>query len=88
MFLLVAASVLTYIVPAGGFDTDPRTGQIIGDSFHFVENTPVNIFQALNQMQPGMVASASICMNILFVGGMMGVFLATNAIDDLIKYSI
>lgn len=88
MFLLVAASVLTYIVPAGAFDTDPRTGQILGDTFHYVENTPVNIFQALNLMQPGMVASAAICMNILFVGGMMGVFLATNAIDDLIKYSI
>ena len=88
MFLIFAASILTYIVPAGAFDVDPNTNRIMGDTFHYVENTPVNLWRALKLIQPGMVGSAAICMNILFIGGMMGVFLATNAVDDVIKFSI
>lgn len=88
MILLVAASVLTYIVPAGVFDVDPETGRVIGGTFHFVERTPVNLWQTLLTMQPGMVATAQIGMNLLYIGGMIGIFLKTGAIDDLIKYAV
>lgn len=88
MILLVAASILTYIVPAGVFDVDPETGRVIGGTFHFVERTPVNLWQTLLIMQPGMVATAQIGMNLLYIGGMIGIFLKTGAIDDLIKYAV
>lgn len=88
MILLVAASILTYIVPAGVFDVDPETGRVIGGTFHFVERTPVNLWQTLLTMQPGMVATAQIGMNLLYIGGMIGIFLKTGAIDDLIKYAV
>lgn len=88
MILLVAASVLTYIIPAGAFDIDPETGRVIGSSFHFVERTPVNLWNALLTMQPGMVATAQIGMNLLYIGGMIGIFLKTGAIDDLIKIAV
>ena len=88
MILLVAASIMTYIIPAGVFDTDPETGRVIGESFHYVERTPVNLWQALLKIQPGMVATAQIGMNLLYIGGIIGIFLATNAVDDLIKFSV
>ena len=34
--LILLMSLLTYIVPAGQFATDPETGALIGDEFHLL----------------------------------------------------
>lgn len=86
--MIVVASILTYLVPAGTFDRDPETNQFIGSTFHFVEQTPVSLWKSLFLIQDGLVGTAAISMNLLYVGGLMGVFLATKAIDKTIMISI
>ena len=47
--LLVLMSLMTYIIPAGQFGTDPETGAILSDQFHLLGyQTPVNPWRALN----------------------------------------
>ena len=88
MIRLAAASIMTYIIPAGVFDTDPETGRVIGENYHYVEPTPFNLWQALLKIQPSMVTASQIGMSLLHIGGIIGIFLAANAVDDLIKFSV
>ena len=41
--LLFVSSLLTYVIPAGQFMTDPETGKILGDQFQYLgAQTPVS----------------------------------------------
>ena len=41
--LLLVSSLLTYVIPAGQFMTDPETGKILGDQFQYLgTQTPVS----------------------------------------------
>ena len=48
--LLFVSSLLTYVIPAGQFMTDPETGKILGDQFQYlgaqtpVSRTPISIW--------------------------------------------
>ncbi len=87
MCLLVFASILTYIIPAGQFDLDEK-GRVIAGTFHWVEKTPVNLWDALMQIQPGLVKSAATSLNVLFAGGLTAAYIANGAIDRVIKMAI
>lgn len=39
--LIIAASILTYIIPAGAFDVNPETKATIAGTFHYIDKTPV-----------------------------------------------
>lgn len=44
--LLLVSSLLTYVIPAGQFMTDPETGKILGDQFQYLgTQTPVSPLQ-------------------------------------------
>ena len=46
--LLFVSSLLTYVIPAGQFMTDPETGKILGDQFQYLgAQTPVSPLQVL-----------------------------------------
>ena len=51
MACILVAAALTYVVPAGQFDRrdDPKTGRtvVVAGSYHRVNPTPVNLFEAL-----------------------------------------
>ncbi len=87
--LLVAASIATYIIPAGQFATDPETGKILGDQFSYLpEQTPVSIFDTLMLMHGGLVTSGYIGYLVLMSGAMTAVLLGTGAIDEFMNWSI
>lgn len=77
--LILLMSLLTYIVPAGQFATDPETGALIGDEFHLLgHQTPVNIWQALNYILPGFMNSSYVISLLLISGGCVGVIMGTG----------
>ena len=55
--ILVICALLTYIIPAGQFDTAPNeTGReiLIPGTFHAVEQSPVSLYQFFNAIPTGL----------------------------------
>ena len=82
--LIIIATVLTYVVPAGVYDrymdeTLQRT-LIKPDSYHLVEQTPVNPFQMMQAISTGMNDSGWIIFLIFIIGGSFGIINKTNAL--------
>ena len=87
--LLVLMSLMTYIIPAGQFGTDPETGAILSDQFHLLGyQTPVNPWRALTLILDGLTSSGMIVGLLLAAGGYTGVVLSTKAIDETVDYAI
>ena len=87
--LLVLMSLMTYIIPAGQFGTDPETGAILSDQFHLLGyQTPVNPWRALTLILDGLTSSGMIIGLLLAAGGYTGVVLSTKAIDETVDYAI
>ena len=87
--LILLMSLLTYIVPAGQFATDPETGAILSDQFHLLGyQTPVNPWRALTLILDGLTSSGMIVGLLLAAGGYTGVVLSTKAIDETVDYAI
>lgn len=83
--LIVVASILTYIIPAGAFDVDPETGTTLAGTFHYIDKTPVAPWTALGYIYDGMVSLASTICLILYFGGVFGVFLSLGAAEELVN---
>lgn len=84
-FMIVAVTILTYIIPAGKYDREMIGGveTVIADSFHYVEQSPVSFFKIFTALDEGMINAASIIMFILVIGGSTGVLTETRAVDAL-----
>ena len=74
IFIIILAAVLfTWIVPSGEYVQieDPVTGRELIDpnSFHFVENTPVNPLRIMNYIIDGFMDAADLIFMLMFAGG-------------------
>ena len=86
--LLVVASLLTYVIPAGEFATD-EAGNILGDQFNYLgHQTPVNPWQMLMMVLDGCIGSASVIWTVLCAGAMTAVVMVTGAIDEFLNWAI
>lgn len=83
--LILVCTLLTWIIPSGVYDRveDEISGRMVvdPDSFHYVEDTPVNLFEALVAIPEGIVQSAGIIAFIFIISGSVGVIKSTGAID-------
>jgi uncharacterized ion transporter superfamily protein YfcC len=81
--VIVAAGLLSYIVPAGEFDRVPLGNRTVvdPDSFHYVTDHPVGVFDIFRAVPNGMIGAASIMFLVLIVGGSIEVFTKTEAIN-------
>ncbi len=90
--LLVVASILTYILPAGEYNRtiDPITqAEVVNpNSFHKVEKSPVSPWGILKSVPQGLNESADIINFLLIIGGFFGVLKGTGALDSLLKSAI
>lgn len=83
---IVAAAVLTWLVPGGEFERESVTVNglereiIIQDSFHFVENEP-QTWQVFSALFDGFVDKADIIVFIIIIGGAFWVMNESKAID-------
>lgn len=87
--LLLLTSLLTYVIPAGQFATDPTTKAIIGSQFNYLDQqTPVSPLATLLLVLDGLVSSSNIGWAVLMSGAMIGIIIGTGAIDEFLNWAI
>src|SRR5690349_5106828 len=69
--ILVIATLLTYIVPAGDYARVEQNGRTVVDpgSFKWTDSTPVGPFDMVKAVHTGMVEAANIIFFVLIIGG-------------------
>ena len=89
VFIVMAVTVLTYIVPAGQYEKVELNGRVSIDpeSFQFVKNTPVGIMEMFSGFHRGFVNGAPIILFVVLFGGLFGIMQKTGSIDALIKFT-
>ncbi len=89
MSLLLVTSLLTYIIPAGQFATDPETGKILGDQFQFLGyQTPVSPVAMFMTMLEGLTSSATIGYAVMVSGASVAIVMGTGAFDEFLDWAI
>lgn len=90
--IILVASIASYIVPAGHFDTIVHevTGKNIvdPDTFQFVEQSPISFFDIFKSIPKGMKAGSSIIFFIFIVGGAFEMLTDTGAIEAGINRTV
>src|SRR5699024_556438 len=92
LFVIIGlASLLSYIIPSGTFDREEVDGvtQIIPDTFHIVESSPVTFFEFMTSIPRGVQETVIFIFGILAIGAMFKVLeragIINLAIDGLMK---
>lgn len=83
-FLIVLATLCTYIIPAGAFDkVKDAAGRMVVNpaSFHYVKQTPVNLFNMLMAVPRGLIEAASLTTFMLIFGAAIHLVNVTGAIN-------
>ncbi|MEA5059859.1 MAG: hypothetical protein VB049_07460 [Candidatus Pelethousia sp.] len=81
--LVLMASILTYIVPAGQYDMVEVAGRKVvdPDSFHYVAQSPVGLWGVVKAFPQGLVKQAGIIFMILVIGGAIEIVNRTGALE-------
>lgn len=81
--LIFICSVLSYVVPAGQYETAMINGRemIDASTYHTVDSTPVTLMQMLSAVPRGMTESAQIIFFIFIVGGAFAIIQKSGAIE-------
>lgn len=82
IFLILVVTILTYIIPAGQFERIVVDGKTIvkGDSFKYIEQSPVSAFDFFKSIPLGMQSAAQLIIMVLLIGGSIRLFDSTGAI--------
>ncbi|WP_125583239.1 YfcC family protein [Levilactobacillus cerevisiae] len=89
-WLIVLMAVLTWVIPAGAYQTN-SAGQLTTGTYHTVKSQPQGIWNVFMAPITGMignqhtVGAIDISLFILVIGGFLGVVNQTGALDDGIK---
>ncbi|MBR1407743.1 MAG: YfcC family protein [Clostridia bacterium] len=81
LVVMLAAAVLTYVIPSGVFDRVKDEGGrtvVVPGSYHAVDKTPVNPLSILEYVFPGLQSAGQIIFALLCAGGGLGIVLATG----------
>jgi uncharacterized ion transporter superfamily protein YfcC len=81
---VMLAAAASYVVPAGQFDRvdDESTGRsvVVAGTYHVVERTPVNLFEAMVALPRGMAEAADVIFLVFLIGGAFTVVDETGAL--------
>lgn len=81
LFVMFAASLLTYFIPSGAFERiKDEAGRtiVISGSYHIVNKSPVNPIRILDYVFPGLQSAGQIIFALLCAGGGLGIVLETG----------
>lgn len=84
-WIIVAATVMTYIVPAGKFVREKITSGrtvVVPESFEYITQTPVSIWEAIKSIPIGFQFSANIIFMIMAAGSAFYVMQSSKAFDN------
>lgn len=82
--LVIFMAILTYIIPAGVYDTittDSGKTMVDPETFHFVDQTSVGLMDTLFAFYTGLKNNASMIFFVMLVGGYFEIALETTAIQ-------
>jgi uncharacterized ion transporter superfamily protein YfcC len=82
--IIILATLLTYIIPAGKFEmVKNAAGQMVVDAktFHYIARTPVGFMGLLLAIPEGLIAAGKIILVLFIVGGVFRIIRETNALD-------
>lgn len=85
--VVVFVCILSYIAPTGQFDLDEK-GNVIPGTYHAVERSTVNPWEALLMVKRGIENAASIISLMLVSGGAVTCIAASGAINDILDYAV
>ena len=81
---VILAAAASYVLPAGEFDRadDEATGRsvVVAGTYHAVERTPVNLFDAMVALPRGMAEAADVIFLVFLIGGAFTVVDETGAL--------
>ena len=81
---VILAAMASYVVPAGQFDRelDDGTGRsvVVAGTYHAVERSPVNLFDAMVALPRGMAEAADVIFLVFLIGGAFTVVDETGAL--------
>jgi uncharacterized ion transporter superfamily protein YfcC len=90
MACILVAAALTYVVPAGQFDRrdDPKTGRkvVVAGSYHRVDPSPVNPFEALVAVPKGIIDAAGVLAMVFLAGAAVSVVDTTRALRGAVAW--
>lgn len=87
--LLLMTSLLTYVIPAGRFASDPETGKILGGQFQYLgHQTPVSPLQMLFMILEGLTSSSLIGWSVMVSGATVAIVMGTGAFDNFLNWAI
>lgn len=80
--LMIVCAILTWIVPAGEFDTEKvgNLNKVIAGTYHTVEASPVGPWATIMAVVQGFYKAAKLMVMVMFVGGGVEVLEKTGAI--------
>ena len=83
LLIAIAATVATYVVPAGMYETVTVNGRkaIDAASFHYIAQTPVGPWQAFLALPGGFSKQVAIIAMITMIAGAIGIINETKCID-------
>ncbi|WP_436862777.1 Na+/H+ antiporter NhaC family protein [Staphylococcus caeli] len=87
LMMMMFACFLTYVIPAGTFNTD-KSGAIVQGTYHAIAQNPVNPIYAITLILNGGIKSAQTVTLLLFIGGAMGGILQLDSVKKLTNYMI
>ena len=81
--LLLFCAVLTWIIPAGAYDTEKvgNTNRVIAGTYHVIESTPVGPWAAMMAVTGGFYKAAKLMIMIMFCGGAVEILEKSGAIS-------
>ncbi|WP_210137051.1 TIGR00366 family protein [Staphylococcus sp. GDH8C109P] len=84
LFIIVVASLLTYLIPAGEYAREKKDGQtlVISGSYQEVSQHGVSFFDIFRAIPEGLQSGAEIIFYIFLVGGAFGIVHKTGAFEN------
>lgn len=86
VYFILLAAVLTYIIPAGIYNNVEGTKFVDPNTFHFVEQSPVNFYNAIFSITEGMSKAGAIIFSVFLISGAFKIVNDTGAVEGGIDY--
>ncbi|MDR5649234.1 YfcC family protein [Staphylococcus nepalensis] len=84
LFIIVVASLLTYIIPAGEYAREKKDGQtlVVSGSYQEVSQQGTSFFDIFRAIPEGLISGGEIVFYIFLVGGAFGIVHKTGAFEN------
>lgn len=87
--IIIFCSILTWILPAGQFERMVNSEGIeiaVAGTYHYVEKTPVGVFQTIQSIYKGMVDAAPVVFFVFVSFSSIGLIIETGAFSGLVSF--